>query len=89
MLKVFAGTVYPNYSEYGCFYVVASNNAEDAKETIINHIRDERNKGRDVPLSAEGAVMMIGGIPDDSWYLMEVGYTEDDKEPRVISQFLT
>lgn len=89
-MKIFAGTVYPNYSEYGCYYVVAANTAEDAKETVINHIRDSsQNSYRTEPLTTEGALMLIGGIPDDSWYLMEVGYTEDYKEPRVISQFLT
>ena len=89
MLKIFAGTVYPNYSEYGCYYVVAANTAEEAKETIIKHIRDERSRGRDEPLTLEGAIMLIGGIPYDGWYLMEVGYTEDYKEPRVISEFIT
>ena len=89
MLKIFAGTVYPNYSEYGCYYVVAANTTEEAQQTVIKHIRDERSRGRDEPLTLEGAIMMIGGIPDEAWYLMEVGHTENYHEPCVISQFLT
>ena len=89
MLKIFAGTVYPKYSEYGCYYVVAANTIEDAKEAVVNHIRDERSRGRTEPLTAEDAVMKVGGISDDSWYLMEFGWTENYKEPCVISEFLT
>ena len=89
MLKIFAGEVYPRYSEYGCYYVVAANTTEGAKEAVVNHIRDQRNRGRDEPLTTEEALMKYGGIADDSWYLMEIGWTEDYKEPCVISEFLT